>query len=235
MGTLYWQLNDCWPVVSWSSIDSKYRRKALYYAAQNAFRPVILSVAPEKDDLVFYIVSDLQHDISGNITLRWEDFTGQLIDEKVFKATVVPENTSQTFHRLPKTIFEDYLTTSMLTLYFDTLSVSLFDTLNISGDQQGAIARKIYYFVPPKLLELPDYQLDITVEEVNNHYEITIVGDGTLVKNLYLYTEPEIEGVFSDNFFDLLPNESKTLTFKPINPVSEFQKQLKTLSLKEAK
>ena len=246
MGTLYWQLNDCWPVVSWSSIDAKYRRKASYYAARNAFQPVILSVAPENDDLVFYIVSDLQHEITGNITLRWEDFTGEVIDEKVFETMVVPENSSQPFHRLPKTIFEDYFTTTMLTLHFDTLSVSHFDTLtvshsdtlNLSDDQQGTIAKNIYYFVPPKLLELPDYQLNITVEEENDHYAITISGNGTLVKNLYLYTEPDIEGVFSDNFFDLLPNESRKLTFKPVNGVNSleaFKGKLKTLTLKEAK
>jgi len=246
MGTLYWQLNDCWPVVSWSSIDSKYRRKASYYAARNAFQPVILSVAPENDDLVFFIVSDLQYEITGNITLRWEDFTGEVIDEKVFEAMVIPENSSQPFHRLPKTIFEDYSTTTMLTLHFDTLSVSHFDTLsvshsdtlNISNDQQGAIARNIYYFVPPKSLELPDYQVDITVEEEHDHYAITISGNGTLVKDLYLYTEPDIEGVFSDNFFDLLPNENKKLTFKPengVNSLEEFQKQLRTLSLKRVK
>jgi beta-mannosidase len=221
MGTLYWQLNDCWPVVSWSSLDSKLRRKALYYAARNAFQPVILSVAQEEEELICYVVSDLQHEIAGTITLRWENFTGQVMDSLIFKAMAVPANASKQFYRIPRAFFEEYFTTSMLTLHFD--------------DQQGNIARKIYYFVPPKFLQLPDYQLNITVERRSNDYEIIIVGNGTLVKNLYLYTDPEIEGVLSDNFFDLLPNESKKLTFKPANTVnseSGFRKSLKTLSLK---
>ena len=223
MGTLYWQLNDCWQVVSWSSIDYKERRKALYYATQKAFQPVILSVAQDDDDLVFYIISDLQHEITGTITLQWADFDGEMMDEKIFETVVLPENVSQAFHRLPKMIFEDYFTTSMLTLHFD--------------DQQGNSARKIHYFVPPKSLKLPDNKLNITVEEENNSYEITITGNGTLVKNLYLYTNPDIEGVFSDNFFDMLPNESKKLRFTPSATTeissSKFRKQLKTLSLKE--
>jgi len=201
MGTLYWQLNDCYPVVSWSSIDANRRRKALYYAARDAFQPVILSVAQEKEELVFYIISDLQYETVGTITLQWQDFTGEVMDEKIFEAIIVPENASQEFYRLPKMIFEDYFTTSMLTLHFD--------------DQQGNSAQKIHYFVPPKLLELPDIQLNITIEEVASGYEITITGNESLVKNLYLYTDPDVAGVLSDNFFDILPNESKKVTFTP--------------------
>jgi len=222
MGTLYWQLNDCWPVVSWSSIDANGRRKALYYAARDAFQPVILSVAQENNDLVFYIISDLQHETTGTIKLQWQDFTGKVMDEKIFNAVVIPENTSQEFFRLPKMLFEKHLTTTMLTLHFD--------------DQQGNSARKIHYFVPPKLLKLPDNQPHITIEAKAANYEITITGNGTLVKNLYLYTDPDIAGVFSDNFFDILPHESKKLTFTPATAeISAFEVKavgLNTIPLK---
>lgn len=43
MGTVYWQLNDCWPVVSWSSIDYYGRWKALHYFAKRFFAPVLVS------------------------------------------------------------------------------------------------------------------------------------------------------------------------------------------------
>ena len=43
MGAIYWQLNDCWPVASWASVDSFGRWKALHYAAKRFFSPVLLS------------------------------------------------------------------------------------------------------------------------------------------------------------------------------------------------
>lgn len=47
MGAVYWQLNDCWPVASWSSIDYTGRWKALHYAAKRFFAPILLSCEEE--------------------------------------------------------------------------------------------------------------------------------------------------------------------------------------------
>ena len=47
MGAIYWQLNDCWPVASWSSIDYFGRWKALHYEAKRFFAPVLLSCCEE--------------------------------------------------------------------------------------------------------------------------------------------------------------------------------------------
>jgi beta-mannosidase len=47
MGTLYWQLNDCWPVASWASIDYFFRWKALHYYAKRFFAPMIISCHEE--------------------------------------------------------------------------------------------------------------------------------------------------------------------------------------------
>ena len=47
MGAVYWQLNDCWPVISWSSIDYWGRWKALHYYAKRFFAPVMISCQEE--------------------------------------------------------------------------------------------------------------------------------------------------------------------------------------------
>ena len=49
MGAVYWQLNDCWPVASWSSIDSSYRWCALHYEAKRFFAPVLISGVENKE------------------------------------------------------------------------------------------------------------------------------------------------------------------------------------------
>ena len=58
MGTLYWQLNDSWPVVSWSSIDYYGNWKALHYQAKRAFAPILINPIRQNDSLNIYLISD---------------------------------------------------------------------------------------------------------------------------------------------------------------------------------
>ena len=58
MGTLYWQLNDSWPVVSWSSIDYYGNWKALHYQAKRAFAPILINPIQQNDSLCVYLISD---------------------------------------------------------------------------------------------------------------------------------------------------------------------------------
>jgi beta-mannosidase len=59
MGTLYWQLNDCWPVASWSSLDYYGNWKALHYTAQDVFAPVSLSLEKTKNNSFnIWVISD---------------------------------------------------------------------------------------------------------------------------------------------------------------------------------
>ena len=58
MGSLYWQINDCWPVASWSSIDYTGRWKALQYYARRFYSEMLVSPHEENGSLNFYIVSD---------------------------------------------------------------------------------------------------------------------------------------------------------------------------------
>ena len=61
MGTLYWQINDCWPVASWSSIDYHHRWKALHYMAKQFYAPLLVSGVEDaaKGTVEIYVNSDL--------------------------------------------------------------------------------------------------------------------------------------------------------------------------------
>lgn len=76
-GSLYWQLNDCWPAISWSSIDYFGEWKALHYAARDAYAPFMLYAVEVDSQLMAYVVSDASE--SRNLTLSLEWFDGDAL------------------------------------------------------------------------------------------------------------------------------------------------------------
>jgi beta-mannosidase len=62
MGTIWWQLNDCWPAVSWSLIDSSGRPKPAWYALREVYRPRLVTVQPRGESLALCAVNDSRDD-----------------------------------------------------------------------------------------------------------------------------------------------------------------------------
>ncbi len=81
-GTMFWQLNDCWPVQSWSVIDYAGDPKAAYHAMQRFYNPILMSMVREDDVLHAYVVNDTAKDIRGTVTLRIENFEGASLDKE---------------------------------------------------------------------------------------------------------------------------------------------------------
>lgn len=68
-GTLYWQLNDCWPVASWSGLDYFGRWKALHYAAKKFYAPLLLSVEDAPPRMTVHLSNDRREEWAGEV--RW--------------------------------------------------------------------------------------------------------------------------------------------------------------------
>jgi len=79
MGTLYWQMNDCWPVASWSSIDFPGRWKALHYLARHFFAPVLVSGLedPAAGTVEIHTSSDRRESQKGTVRWRVSDAAGR--------------------------------------------------------------------------------------------------------------------------------------------------------------
>jgi beta-mannosidase len=77
MGTLYWQLNDCWPGISWSGMEYGGRWKALHHKVKHLYQPILCSVEFEENQLELYIVSDLANSDSVGIKLSIVDLDGR--------------------------------------------------------------------------------------------------------------------------------------------------------------
>ena len=67
MGALYWQLNDCWPVVSWASVDYYGRWKALHHKARNFFAPVLISLHEDGNEKIVNISNETRKDFEGKV------------------------------------------------------------------------------------------------------------------------------------------------------------------------
>ncbi len=77
MGTLYWQLNDCWPVTSWAAIDGDGRFKPLWYATRRIYQPRLLTWQPEGDQLAVYAINDTPEVWTANLAIQRMDFIGR--------------------------------------------------------------------------------------------------------------------------------------------------------------
>ncbi len=196
MGSLYWQLNDSWPVVSWSSIDYYGNWKAVHYQAKRAFAPILLNAFKESDNLCFYTLSDelkVIEDVS--LELKLMDFNGKVLAKKTVKGEV-PANASVVFH---KEAYNEWATHPSNTLLLMTLK-------NRKGE---ILSEVVHYFSYPKDQELPETKVTYKVKQMDGKCEVTLSAK-QLARDIFV--EIPIQGAkFTDNFFDLLPGQTKKI------------------------
>jgi len=195
MGTLYWQLNDCWPVTSWSGIDYFGRWKALQYSVKKAYDTYLISYQQTKERVDVYIVSDSLDDIDAILIWKIIDFEGNILNNGQQNVRI-EENSSQVF----TTVSIDHFLGQKSNI---VLSSEIWRNDKLLCDGQ-------YYFTKPKDLNLYETVINIDVKNDSNEYTITLTSE-KLAKAVCLSCT--LNGFFSDNYFDLLPGEEKTVRF----------------------
>ena len=200
MGTLYWQLNDVWQVASWSSRDYFGRWKAMQYYVRESYKPIAAFPQLEGDILKVYGVNDLPVDTTVRVHVRALSFEGKVLSDVTAQDTHIRTDSS-------RVIWQGYVKTILGRNKPEDSVVEI--TLTTADGQ--VIYRRLFYFKPPKDLSLPRTTVNMTVAQSNDGYQITVEST-KLAKNVYLQTEAD--GFFSDNYFDLLPGERKTVLFK---------------------
>jgi len=203
MGTLYWQLNDCWPVVSWSSVDYLGNWKALHYQLKRSFANQVV-LAEEKDGLLnFYLVNDDLKKMN-DVYLDF-DIIG-LNGEKLGSAGTADH---KTVHENSSVKFDSF---SLEEIIGNSDRNEIFLKITVKDQYQKIIAQSTHFFVKPKDLKLT--KPDLKIRKISST-EIEVSTD-VLAKDVYLIGNTH----FSDNFFDLLPNTSKKITLsKPLDKV----------------
>ncbi|NLO50854.1 MAG: glycoside hydrolase family 2 protein [Bacteroidales bacterium] len=218
MGSLYWQLNDVWPVASWSGIDSYGQWKALHYAAREAFKNTVVIVDQTDSLLRFNVVSDLAEPRKAVLQMEVLNFDGDTLFNKNIPITI-PANLAQ----------EVFAISTSEILAKAKPIVAMISARLIENDQE--IDRALHYFVSPKEMQLPDPEITLDVTKTKEGLLIAL-STNKLVKNLFLMHASD-ESHFSDNFFDVPAGERKEVFVATNISVEDFRKGLRIMHLKE--
>jgi beta-mannosidase len=221
MGSLYWQLNDCWPVASWSSVDYFGRWKALQYYARRFYAPVLLSPHVEENQVRLYVVSDRTEPLRAELRVRLLDFDGRALSETNNTVEVAPL-VSKTYQSIPvETLLKGR----------DPSKVFLHCELTAGG---RAVSSNTLFFRPFKDLPLLAPNVSTQVARARGAAVVTLSTD-RLARAVYLSAEG-LEGSFADNFFDLLPGRKVAVAFRARRNVSadELRRRLRVRTLSDA-
>ena len=208
MGAVIWQLNDCWPVVSWASIDYYGRWKALHYAAKRFFAPVLLSALEEGEttqnpkinefrtdpierSVTFCVTNDTLEPVSGQVRWALRTPSADIVREGRENVTVPPLSASW----LPKLDFAD----AELTSHYVSFDWEEGGTW-VSGGTALFCAPKHFTFVDPQLSVKAD-------------------GDAVLVTARAFARFVEIRSsdpdlLLEDNFFEMNGNQRRVAVLR---------------------
>ena len=220
MGSLYWQLNDCWPVASWASIDYYGRWKALHYYARRFYDDVLISPFLHDDKVDVSVVSDKLQPLSGTIHMRLLDFSGSSLLEQT-KEVQVPAQSSAVYFTLDKVALSAKGDPHRSFLVFD---------LEVAGKR---VSRNLIFFDVTHSLELPVApKIETTFNQSGEDYTITLQSQ-KLARSVYLsFGDMNVQN--SDNYFDLLPGDPVTVHLKSSATPEQLKAAMKVTSLTEA-
>jgi beta-mannosidase len=219
MGSLYWQLNDCWPVASWASIDYYGHWKALHYYARRFYEDLLVSPWEENGTLSIYVVSDKVKPSAAALRLRVMDFQGKILLEKT-QDIRVPELSSKVYGTFSR---EDLLKGTDAQHAFAVADL-------MEGGK--VVSRNVFLFDRVRNLSLPGPSIQAEVTGGSGTYALRLQST-VLARDVYTsFGGNDVE--VSDNYFDLLPNEPITLQLKSKADLDEIRKSLKVRNITDA-
>jgi beta-mannosidase len=185
MGTLYWQFNDCWPVVSWSSRDYFGNWKALNYAVKDVFEPLALSISSNSNGLFdVWSVSESQKNIIDTLIIEVFDLKGKSIDS-ISKYVEIKSNTS--------------------TLLMDEMEIFEEKSFVLARLKNNNIQSHFQFTSKPK---------DMKLNKPDIHYKWQgnklILKSDIPAFHVYLHG---LKGHFSSNFLNLMPGNEYEVKF----------------------
>ena len=218
MGSLFWQIDDCWPVASWASRDYYGRWKAQQYFARKANEDVLVSPIVKGNDLSIYVVSDRLNDFKAKLRVKILKFDGTVVSENTTDV-VVPKNSSNVLMKK-----------NVNGLLSGTPKSDIFVRAELK-DEEGKVYDNNYVMLKQKDMNYPHIEFSKTIEPASDGFKITLSASA-FARAVFLQID-DIKSFFSDNYFDLIPGEKRTITVRTSLSRDEMEKSLTIQSLAE--
>jgi beta-mannosidase len=220
MGSIFWQLNDCWPAASWSSIDYHGRWKALQYYARRFYAPLLVSPHQENGLLSVYVVSDMTRPVAARLRVRL-----MALDGSVMREETVPV-------QIPSLSSKVYMEKGLdRWVPGGTDAAGVFVSADLSTEGR-VVSRNVVYLLPTKQMHLRAAPIlaDVKAEGAVHRVRLT---SNALARSVFLsFGTLDVEP--SDNYFDLLPGESVDVWIKGAASADDLRRNLATRSLSDA-
>lgn len=203
MGTLYWQLNDTWPVCSWSSLDYGGNWKLLHYLAQRFFAPQTVVAVPQGEELLLKAINDRRQLTTFTVTAKAVDFHNR--SRELGQHTASVGEVAEVLLRIP-----------LEALGPEELLLFTWETTD--GERGGD------HFAPRPYKAYPLQPSQLSCSQSGNKLTIT-------AENLSLFAslEADVPGRFSSNAFMVFPDHPAKVTFTPDDPQAQPQFTLRDL------
>ena len=216
MGALYWQLNDCWPVASWSSIDYTGRWKALQYYAVRFNDDVLVSPFHHDGKVEVFAVNDKLSPVRASLRTRLLDFQGKVL------------STSTSDVDLPAQSSTRLATKTDAELLASADPAQTFAVYELLADGKF-VSRNEVFFREMREANLPVPKVEARWSAAN---EVTL-SSPVLARHVAL-TFGDLDVHASDNYFDLLPGETVTVKLDTKAGADQLQKAMKITTLTDA-
>ncbi len=190
-GSIVWQLNDCWPVVSWAAVDFDEHRKPLWYALRDAFRPRLATIQPREDGLALILLNDTAQQWAGRIVVTRRAFDGAVLAAEA----------------LPAVVDERGAITLPLSAAVSTPITGSAEVLMASFDD-GSFARAVWNFADIVDQDLATDPITATASETETGYLVSVTA-GSYVRDIALQIDRVDQRATVDHcLVTLLPGET---------------------------
>jgi beta-mannosidase len=199
-GAIIWQLNDCWPTMSWSIVDHYFRPKAGYYYTKKVYKPILLSFKEEGPDAIsLWVTNDTLKEYKDKIEVGVKDFFGNLVYIETLNISIAA-NTSIKIKELSRNKM-NVTYTNFEFLYADPENRDIDSNILFFQDYKDLNLPYCNLEVDKKLIS--EGKLRVSVKTDNFARFVKICGnlDGTRL---------------SDNYFNIMPGEEKIIIIDSI-------------------